>query len=105
MSAPVTDNDSRLRSYFIGFALAVILTAIPFALVAFASLPRLTILILIGIAAVVQVLVHLRFFLHLNLSTTPRETLLAIVFAAVLILIMVGGSLWIMLDLHYRMMV
>jgi cytochrome o ubiquinol oxidase operon protein cyoD len=28
---------------------------------------------------------------------------MAIAFAAVLIAIMVGGSLWIMFDLHYRM--
>jgi cytochrome o ubiquinol oxidase operon protein cyoD len=47
--------------------------------------------------------VHLRYFLHLDLRATPRENLLAIVFAAILIVIMVGGSFWIMLDLHHRM--
>ena len=50
-----------------------------------------------------QILVHLRFFLHLNFTTTPRENLLAIAFTAVLLCIMVGGSLWIMIDLHTRM--
>jgi cytochrome o ubiquinol oxidase operon protein cyoD len=92
-----------LTSYLTGFALALILTAIPFALVATHSLPRLPTLIVIGVAAVVQVLVHLRYFLHMDLATTPRENLLAILFAAVLIVIMVGGSFWIMLDLHHRM--
>jgi cytochrome o ubiquinol oxidase operon protein cyoD len=52
---------------------------------------------------VVQILVHLRYFLHLDLTTTPRENIVAIVFAAILIFIMVGGSLWIMLDLQQRM--
>lgn len=91
------------RCYIIGFILAVVLTAIPFALVAFNPLPRFPTLVVIVIAAIAQVLIHLRYFLHLNLSTTPRENILAIAFATVLIAIMVGGSLWIMFDLHQRM--
>jgi cytochrome o ubiquinol oxidase operon protein cyoD len=92
-----------LKSYLAGFALALILTAIPFGLVATSALPPRPMLIVIAIAAAVQVLVHLRYFLHLDLTTTPRENLLAIVFAAILILMMVGGSFWIMMDLHHRM--
>jgi cytochrome o ubiquinol oxidase operon protein cyoD len=92
-----------LRSYLVGFALAVILSVIPFALVALHALPPSRLLVVIAIAAILQVLVHLRFFLHLDLATTPRENLLAIAFTAVLIFIMVGGSLWIMIDLHSRM--
>jgi cytochrome o ubiquinol oxidase subunit IV len=94
---------SSLKSYLTGFALALILTAIPFGLVATAALPRLPMLMVIAVAAVIQVLVHLRYFLHLDLTTTPRENLLAILFAAILIFMMVGGSLWIMMDLHHRM--
>ena len=93
------------RTYLTGFALALVLTVIPFGLVAFGTLPREATLAVIAVAALVQVLVHLRFFLHLNLSTTPRENIFAIAFAAVLIAIMVGGSLWILFDLHYRMAV
>ncbi|MFI5002387.1 MAG: cytochrome o ubiquinol oxidase subunit IV [Reyranellales bacterium] len=92
-----------LRSYLTGLVLAVILTVIPFALVATQSLPPSRTLIVIGVAALLQVLVHLRFFLHLNFTSTPRENLLAIAFTAILIFIMVGGSFWIMFDLHTRM--
>ncbi|WP_022727753.1 cytochrome o ubiquinol oxidase subunit IV [Fodinicurvata sediminis] len=92
-----------LRRYLTGFVLALVLTVIPFALVATGSLPQTQTLLVIAAAAVVQILVHLRFFLHLGISTTPRETLLAIAFACVLIFIMIGGSLWIMFDLHQRM--
>jgi cytochrome o ubiquinol oxidase operon protein cyoD len=100
-----TSNEHGLRSYLVGFALALVLTAIPFALVAANPLPKLVTLLIIAAAAILQVLVHLRYFLHLNLTSTPRENLLAIVFAAILIFIMVGGSFWIMLDLHHRMSV
>jgi hypothetical protein len=39
----------------------------------------------------------------LDLTHTPRENLLTLCFAALLIVIMIGGSLWIMFDLHHRM--
>ncbi|MGZ3323219.1 MAG: cytochrome o ubiquinol oxidase subunit IV [Xanthobacteraceae bacterium] len=103
MARSTTDNDRGLKSYLAGFALALILTAIPFALVAANPLPKLPTLIIIGVAAVIQVLVHLRYFLHLDLTSTPRENLLAILFTAILIFLMVGGSFWIMLDLNHRM--
>ena len=91
------------RSYLTGFALALVLTAIPFALVAAGALPRVPALTVIAVAAVIQILVHLHYFLHLDLTSTPRENLLAIAFAAILIFMMIGGSLWIMFDLHHRM--
>jgi cytochrome o ubiquinol oxidase operon protein cyoD len=94
----------NLRSYLTGLGLALVLTAIPFALVSFGLLHRTPALLVIAAAAVVQILVHLRYFLHLDLTHTPRENLLALCFAAVLICIMIGGSLWIMFDLHRRMM-
>ena len=103
MEHSTAGNAHGLKSYVTGFVLALILTAIPFALVAANPLPRLTTLVIIVIAAIIQVLVHLRYFLHLDLTSTPRENLLAILFAAILIVIMVGGSFWIMLDLHNRM--
>ncbi|WP_346836608.1 cytochrome o ubiquinol oxidase subunit IV [Microbulbifer sp. SAOS-129_SWC] len=92
-----------LRSYMSGYVLALVLTAIPFGIAASGALSLQAALIAISAAAIIQVLIHLRYFLHLRLRTTPPERLLAIAFAAVLILIMIGGSLWIMLNLYYRM--
>jgi len=91
------------KPYVIGIVLALILTAIPFGLVYAGALPRQTMLIVIAIFAVIQILVHLRYFLHIDFKSTPRENLIALAFAVVLIFIMVGGSLWIMFDLYKRM--
>lgn len=104
MQPEATSHSPGLRTYLTGFVLALVLTAIPFGVVVLEMLPRVPTLIVIFIAAIIQVLVHLRYFLHLDFTTTPRENLFAIAFAAVLILIMIGGSLWIMFDLHHRMM-
>lgn len=105
MGASNDNSVHGLSTYLTGFMLALILTAVPFGLVISQSLARTPTLIAIGIAAVLQVLVHLRFFLHMNLKTTPRENIVALAFAATLILVMVGGTLWIMFNLHHRMMV
>ena len=85
-------------SYLTGLALAI-----PFALVYFRLLGGIEMLLVIATAAIIQIVIHLKYFLHLNLTDTPRENVLALCFAALLIFIMVGGSLWIMLDLHHRM--
>jgi cytochrome o ubiquinol oxidase operon protein cyoD len=92
-----------LATYLWGFVLAVVLTAIPFYLVASHALAPLHTMYVIAAAAVLQVLVHLRFFLHLDFARAMRENLVAIAFTAILLVIMMGGSFWIMIDLYRRM--
>jgi cytochrome o ubiquinol oxidase subunit IV len=55
----------------IGVVLALVLTAIPFGLVAARTLRPRQIFIVIGAAAITQSVVHLRYFLHIN---RPRRT-------------------------------
>ena len=105
MDASGIPIERTMTPYLIGIVLALILTAISFGLVATGALDRSTTLGVIVVAAVIQIFVHLHFFLHINFATTPKENLIALAFAAVLIFIMVGGSLWIMFDLYHRMMV
>jgi cytochrome o ubiquinol oxidase operon protein cyoD len=101
-----TESTTELRkSYIVGYVLAIILTVIPFGVVAFDLLSYQATLIVIAVLAVIQVFVHMGFFLHISLKDTPRENILVLGFAAVLIFIMIGGTLWIMLDLHHRMMI
>lgn len=96
-------SERRLGTYINGFVLAVILTAIPFLAVYTGAISGMAIYAVIVVCAVVQVVVHLVFFLHIDLKSTPGENLFFLGFAAVLIFLMVGGSLWIMIDLHHRM--
>jgi cytochrome o ubiquinol oxidase operon protein cyoD len=98
------NREVTTRPYLIGIVLALLLTAIPFGLVAARALPPITTFVIIGIAAIVQVVVHMRYFLHLDLKPSSQEKLIALCFALVLLLILAGGTLWIMFDLNYRMM-
>jgi len=54
-------------------------------------------------AAVLQVLVHLRYFLHLDASSRMRWNVLALLFALLIMVLIVGGTLWIMTHLSYRL--
>lgn len=92
------------RHYLIGFALAAVLTAVPFAFVTSALPSKTLTLAVIVAAAVLQVLVHLRFFLHLTFSPRDPWRTLAIAFTAVILFIMIGGTLWILFDLNGQMM-
>ncbi|MEN5092031.1 cytochrome o ubiquinol oxidase subunit IV [Pseudomonas protegens] len=93
-----------VKSYAIGFILSVILTLIPFGLVMYPSLPKDVTLWIVLAFAVIQVLVHLVYFLHLDRSAAQRNNVVAFIFAALVIVLLVGLSLWIMFSIHTVMM-
>jgi cytochrome o ubiquinol oxidase operon protein cyoD len=93
-----------LKSYLTGFVLSLILTAIPFALVMSGTLSSSAILAGIFGAGIVQILVHLHYFLHLDTSSAARWNVLAMIFTLLIMALFVGGTLWIMSTLNYRMM-
>ena len=51
-----------------------------------------------------QILVHLHYFLHLDVSSEKRWNVLALLFTFSIMTIFVGGTLWVMYTLNYRMM-
>ncbi|MCE4057510.1 MULTISPECIES: cytochrome o ubiquinol oxidase subunit IV [unclassified Pseudomonas] len=93
-----------VKSYAIGFILSVILTLIPFGLVMYPSLPKDVTLWIVLAFAVIQVIVHLVYFLHLDRSEAQRNNVVAFIFAALVIVLLVGLSLWIMFSIHTVMM-
>jgi cytochrome o ubiquinol oxidase operon protein cyoD len=92
------------KSYASGFVLSLALTAVAFWLVMNGTFPRSAVLFGIVAAGVEQILVHLHYFLHLDTSSEARWNVLAILFALVIMILFVGGSIWIMINLSYRMM-
>jgi cytochrome o ubiquinol oxidase operon protein cyoD len=88
---------------FIGLGLAALLTAASFAIVATDVIwpPGRTAALLV--LAIAQMGVHLVFFLHL--STAPRDinNILALAFGLLIVVLIVGGTLWIMAHLNANM--
>lgn len=94
----------ELRSYLVGFGLAIVLSAIAFGCVAWDGWTRATDLWVIAVTAIVQMIVHLRYFLHINLSKSKRDDLQLILFSILVIILMVGGTIWILENQRERMM-
>ncbi|HET8882777.1 MAG TPA: cytochrome o ubiquinol oxidase subunit IV [Solimonas sp.] len=93
-----------LKGYLTGFALSVILTAIPFWIVmgdVFRS-PQTAMLVVL-IFAFAQIFVHMVYFLHMNTSSEGGWNMLALIFTAVLVVITLSGSLWVMYHMNANM--
>lgn len=94
-----------LRGYLVGFALSVILTAIPFWLVMAKVIPSATVTGIVLVAfAVVQILVHMVYFLHLDARSEGGWNLLSIMFTLILVVILLAGTLWVMHHMNTNMM-
>ena len=93
------------KGYMTGFVLSIILTAIPFILVMGNVLgnDRLTGIVIMGFA-VVQIVVHMIYFLHMNTKSESGWTFLALIFTLTLVIITLTGSLWVMYHLNTNMM-
>ena len=92
------------KSYLIGFVLAVLLTVIPFGLVMGHVLPAASVIPVVVALGVVQIVVHLVFFLHMNTSSGHLWNNAAFVFTLIIVGILLLGSLWIMYHLNMNMM-
>ena len=97
-------SHGNIRTYTIGFILSLILTLAAFGSVMTGAMSGTAVLTTIFSAALLQILVHLHYFLHLDTSSASRWNLLALIFTVMIIVLFVAGSLWIMWHLNYRMM-
>ena len=99
------DHDhGSFKTYMIGFLLSVVLTAIPFWLVMSEALAPQTTGLIITAFAVVQIVVHMVFFLHMNHKSEGGWNMLALIFTIVIVVIAVAGSVWVMYHLNVNMM-
>lgn len=91
----------NFKAYVIGFTLSIILTLAAYSVVVSDKWRSATIMAVILVLAVIQLFVQIIFFLHVGKESKPRWNLIAMSFAAMVVLILVFGSLWIMKNLNY----
>ena len=92
-----------LRSYLIGFVLSLALTGAAFWVALGTSLSSGKIMSIIGVLGIVQLVIQLRFFLHIDTRKQKREDFDLILFSTLVLLIIVLGTVWIMGNLSFRM--
>jgi cytochrome o ubiquinol oxidase operon protein cyoD len=91
----------ELARYAIGLVLALMLTGAAFGIVASHTPHALAYVFALGL---IQIVVHFRCFLHIDLQKSAREDLQLILFSTLIIALMVSGTLVILLNLRHRMM-
>ena len=93
-----------LQGYLIGYAAAAVLTIGAFAAARTAALTPASVIAAITVLAIGQMLVHLIFFLHISTTPNQRTNILAFAVTMLIVVLIVGGSLWIMSHLQSNMM-
>jgi cytochrome o ubiquinol oxidase operon protein cyoD len=90
-------SHGTMKDYVMGFVLSVILTALAFWLVMDKVIESsgMTALAILALGAV-QIVVHMVYFLHMNMRSEGGWTMLALMFTAVMVVITLSGSLWVM---------
>lgn len=95
---------TELRRYVVGYGLSLVLTGAAFAVVYWQKFEAMMVLGVVFLLGLAQVIVHFRFFLHIGLKRSARDDLQLILFSALIIALMVSGTLVILFNLRARMM-
>jgi len=93
-----------LRGYLVGYVAAAVLTIASFLAAETSALTPSSVTAAVAVLAIAQMLVHLIFFLHISTSPNQRTNILAFAVTAIIVSMVVAGSLWIMSHLDSNMM-
>jgi cytochrome o ubiquinol oxidase operon protein cyoD len=99
-----SDIMTGVRTYLVGFALAVGLSVVSFYIARSTLVWAPSIPIALSVLAMAQMGVHLVFFLHITSGPDNVNNLLALAFGLLIVMLLVFGSLWIMTHLNHNMM-
>jgi cytochrome o ubiquinol oxidase operon protein cyoD len=95
---------SGLRGYLIGLALALLLTAASFWAPQTGLIWGPGIPVALVVFAIAQMGVHLVFFLHVTTGPDNTNTVMALAFGVLIVVLIIGGSIWIMASMNSNMM-
>jgi cytochrome o ubiquinol oxidase subunit IV len=94
----------RVGVYLVGLALAVVLTATSFFVAGTDLVWAPSIPVALVVLAIAQMGVHLVFFLHITTGPDNTNNVMALAFGVLIVILVIGGSLWIMANLNHNMM-
>ncbi|WP_375654270.1 MULTISPECIES: cytochrome o ubiquinol oxidase subunit IV [unclassified Bartonella] len=107
MSVQNETHGPSTGSYLVGFILAVFFTLGSFVPVMYGMMESWAVstkvAYLIGMA-IIQIIVQIVFFLHLNSGPDAKWNLSALWFAAICVFVIIGGTWWAISHLNYNMM-
>ena len=93
-----------IQGYLVGLAFAVVLTVASFAVLRSPYIYAPGIPVALIVFAIAQMGVHLIFFLHITTGPDSTNNVMALAFGVLIVILVVGGSLWIMAHLNDNML-
>lgn len=100
---PIQKGRSKLGRYVTGYLLSIFLTMTAYLLVTNHAFDNFFMITLLVILAVCQFFVQIVYFLHLSARGQDRWRLFVFGMMILVVGILLGGSIWIMNNLNYRM--
>lgn len=94
----------KVIGYLVGLGLAIVLTATSFFIAGTDLVWQPSIPVALVTLAIAQMGVHLVFFLHITSGPDNTNNVLALAFGVLIVILLMGGSLWIMANLNHNMM-
>ncbi|NGX46262.1 MAG: Cytochrome bo(3) ubiquinol oxidase subunit 4 [Chlamydiae bacterium] len=88
----------------IGYTLSLLLIVAAYRFLTQYHLTHTELIIALFSFCIVQALIQLIFFMHLGIESKPRWNLITFLFTVLVLVIIVGGSIWIMENLEYNLM-
>ncbi len=95
---------ANFLSYTTGFGLAVLLTIASFVVTQTDLLWAPGVAVGLVVLAFAQIGVHLVFFLHIGTGPDHTNNIVALAFGLLIVLLVIGGSCWIIANLNANMM-
>ncbi|MBI3236261.1 MAG: cytochrome o ubiquinol oxidase subunit IV [Chlamydiales bacterium] len=92
------------KPQFLGFILSLIITLAAYRIVIEGHLAGSNLLITLYGIGIAQAILQLIFFLHLGLESKPHWNMITFLLTVLVIVIVIGGSIWIMNNLDYNLM-
>ena len=94
----------KVAGYLARLGLAILLTATSFYVAGTDLVWKPSIPVALAVIAIAQMGVHLVFFLHVTTGPDSTNNVLALAFGTLIVVLLMGGSLWIMANLNHNMM-
>lgn len=102
---PLDEGDAEgVGAYLVGLGLAVLLTAVAFFIARTNLVWGPSIPVALVVLAIAQMGVHLVFFLHITSGPDSVNNVMALAFGVLIVMLLLGGSLWIMSNLNHNML-
>jgi cytochrome o ubiquinol oxidase operon protein cyoD len=93
-----------VAGYLIGLGLAALLTVVSFLLPTLNIVWAPSLPVALAVLAIAQMGVHVVFFLHVTTGPDNVNNVMALAFGALIVMLVIGGSLWIMHTMNVNMM-